>query len=45
MPLDLLATVVEEAQAPVVVETPGGVDDHIADIAFVRAHTSKARAS
>lgn len=43
MPLELLATVVEQARAPVVVETPGGVEDHIADIAFVREHTAKAR--
>ena len=38
MPLDLLAAVVKEAGAPVVVETPGGVDEHIADMAFVRDH-------
>jgi len=43
MPLELLATVVEQARAPVVVETPGGVEDHIADIAFVRERTAKAR--
>ena len=42
MPLDLLATVVKEAAAPVVVETPGGVAEHIADMAFVREHASTA---
>jgi deoxyribonuclease-4 len=39
MPMQLLADVVAKAGAPVVVETPGTVDDHIADIAFVRVHT------
>lgn len=39
MPPELLATVVAKARAPVVVETPGSVDDHLADIAFVRRHT------
>ena len=42
MPLDLLATVVKQAGAPVVVETPGGVAEHVADMAFVREHVSKA---
>ena len=42
MPLELLATVVEQAGAPVVVETPGGVAEHMADMAFVREHVSKA---
>jgi deoxyribonuclease IV len=42
MPLDLLATVVRQAAAPVVVETPGGVAEHTADMAFVREHVSKA---
>lgn len=37
MPLELLASVVAASGAPVVVETPGGVDDHLADIAFVRS--------
>jgi deoxyribonuclease-4 len=36
MPVELLAEVVAAAGAPVVVETPGGVSDHLADIAFVR---------
>ena len=36
MPTELLAAVVAAAGAPVVVETPGGVNDHLADIAFVR---------
>lgn len=39
MPSQLLADVVAKAGAPVVVETPGTVDDHLADIAFVRVHT------
>jgi deoxyribonuclease IV len=42
MPLELLATVVAEAAAPVVVETPGGVKAHMADMAFVREHAAKA---
>ncbi|MGH3510499.1 MAG: deoxyribonuclease IV [Nocardioidaceae bacterium] len=33
---DLLATVVREAGAPVVCETPGGAAEHIADIAWLR---------
>jgi deoxyribonuclease-4 len=41
IPLDLLATVIEEAGAPVVVETPGGVEEHMADMAFVREHAAK----
>ena len=41
IPLDLLATVIEEAGAPVVVETPGGVSEHMADMAFVREHAAK----
>ena len=45
MPLELLATVIEQARAPVVVETPGGVAEHVADIAFVREHTATVRAS
>jgi len=36
MPSELLAEVVASAGAPVVVETPGDVSDHLADIAFVR---------
>jgi deoxyribonuclease-4 len=40
IPLDLLARVVEEAGAPVVVETPGGVEEHMADMAFVREHAT-----
>lgn len=39
MPTQLLADVVAKAGAPVVVETPGTVDDQMADIAFVRVHT------
>jgi deoxyribonuclease-4 len=39
MPSQLLADVVAKAGAPVVVETPGTVDDHLADIEFVRVHT------
>ncbi len=33
---DLLAHVVREAGAPVLVETPGGADEHVADFAFLR---------
>jgi deoxyribonuclease-4 len=36
MPPELLAEVVAGAGAPIVVETPGSVADHQADIAFVR---------
>ena len=36
MSVDLLGEVVAAALAPVVVETPGGVPEHLADIAFVR---------
>lgn len=35
-PLDGLATAIRQANAPVVVETPGGVDEHLADIAWIR---------
>ena len=43
MPIDLLGTVVEQAGAPVVVETPGGVAEHVADMTFVREHVARAR--
>jgi len=33
---DLLAAVVREAGAPVVCETPGGVDEHVSDFAWLR---------
>ena len=33
---DLLAAVVRDAGAPVVVETPGGAEEHSADIAWLR---------
>lgn len=36
IPLDLLTEIVVAAEAPVVVETPGAVSDHRADIAAVR---------
>jgi deoxyribonuclease-4 len=45
MPIELLGTVVEEAGAPVVVETPGGVAEHVADMTFVRQHVARARTS
>ncbi|MGQ0849613.1 MAG: deoxyribonuclease IV [Actinomycetota bacterium] len=45
MPADLLAAVVRECGAPVVVETPGGAVEHIADMGFVRAHTASAGAA
>jgi deoxyribonuclease-4 len=38
IPPDLLAMVLREADAPVVVETPGGASEHAADIAWVRSH-------
>lgn len=38
IPRELLASMVAEAQAPVVIETPGGVGEHLADLAWVRAH-------
>ncbi|MDX1468097.1 MAG: deoxyribonuclease IV [Acidimicrobiia bacterium] len=41
IPLEDLARVIREAGAPVAVETPGGVDDHIADIDWVRAVIEK----
>ena len=34
---DALAAIVRDAGAPVVVETPGGADEHRADFAFLRA--------
>jgi len=40
IPVDDLARVIAEADAPVVVETPGGADDHQADIEWVRAAVS-----
>ena len=36
VPLDQLATVVREANAPTLIETPGGVDEHLADLAWIR---------
>ncbi|HLS62252.1 MAG TPA: TIM barrel protein, partial [Ruania sp.] len=36
LPLDDLAAVVREAGAPVIVETPGGAEEHTADIAWLR---------
>jgi deoxyribonuclease-4 len=39
VPIDHLAAVVARAGAPVVVETPGDVEDHVKDIEFVRAHS------
>ncbi|MDP3983931.1 MAG: TIM barrel protein, partial [Acidimicrobiia bacterium] len=38
VPSELLASMVAGANAPVVVETPGGVEEHLSDIAWVRAH-------
>jgi deoxyribonuclease-4 len=37
IPPDDLVQVVREANAPVVVETPGGSDDQAADIAWIRS--------
>lgn len=38
LPPDELADVVRAAGAPVVVETPGGADEHVADLDWLRAH-------
>lgn len=43
MPVELLADVVSTAGAPVILETPGGVDDHRADMDFVRRAVSRTR--
>ncbi len=40
IPPDELGRVIAEAGAPVAVETPGDVEDHVADIAWVRSHLS-----
>jgi deoxyribonuclease-4 len=45
IPPELLAEVVAKAGAPVVVETPGSVDDHVTDIAFVRQHTKRLKSA
>lgn len=36
IPGDLLAEVVSEAGAPTLVETPGGAEEHLADLAWIR---------
>lgn len=38
IPTGLMAAVVSEGVAPIVLETPGGVDDHRADIDWVHRH-------
>jgi len=38
LPADELADLLRAAGAPVIVETPGGVEEHRADIAWVRSH-------
>ncbi|QDB79245.1 deoxyribonuclease IV [Georgenia sp. 311] len=38
LPADELADLLRAADAPVIVETPGGVEEHRADIAWVRTH-------
>lgn len=38
IPPDLLLQVVRDAGAPVVVETPGGIEEHAADIVWLRAN-------
>lgn len=38
IPADLLAEVVRQADAPVVLETPGGAQEHRADLAWLREH-------
>lgn len=37
IPPDVLAEVIREANAPVAIETPGGVEDHVADIEWIRS--------
>jgi deoxyribonuclease-4 len=37
IPPEMLARVIRDASAPVVVETPGGVEEQAADIEWVRA--------
>ena len=37
IPEDLLVGVVRAAGAPVILETPGGVDEHLSDLAWLRA--------
>ncbi len=41
IPEQVLAAMVTDARAPVIVETPGGVDEHAADIDWVRAHLAE----
>ncbi|MGH8928337.1 MAG: deoxyribonuclease IV [Acidimicrobiia bacterium] len=41
IPIDLIAAVLEQAAAPVVVETPGGVEEHVADMEYVRSRTAR----
>lgn len=38
IPETLLASMIADSRAPVVVETPGGVEEHLADLVWVRAH-------
>jgi deoxyribonuclease-4 len=38
LPADEFATVVREAGAPVICETPGGAEEHLADFAWLREH-------
>ena len=37
IPEDLLVGVVRDAMAPIILETPGDADDHVADIAWLRS--------
>ncbi len=43
LPADEFAGVVREAGAPVICETPGGADEHLADFAWLREHLGEHR--
>jgi deoxyribonuclease-4 len=40
IPGDTIAAIVRAAGAPVVIETPGDVEDHVADLAWLRTHVA-----
>lgn len=45
IPPDALAAAIAAAGAPVICETPGDVDDHLADLAWLREHVTPALGS
>jgi deoxyribonuclease-4 len=45
IPPDALAAAIAAAGAPVICETPGDVDDHLADLAWLREHVAPALGS